>query len=41
MSLSGVSVTGLVHSIREDALSEPKKWIIKIVLPKDCRRRAS
>lgn len=35
MSLSGVSVTGFVHSIREE--SEPKKWIINIVLPRERR----
>jgi hypothetical protein len=41
MSLSGVSVTGLVHSVREDAVSDPKKWIIKIVLSGESRRRGS
>ena len=35
INLSGVSVTGFVHSIREDAVSEPKKWIINIVLPRE------
>lgn len=38
MSLSGVTVTGFVHSIREDAVNDPKKWIIKIVLPGKSRR---
>jgi hypothetical protein len=38
INLSGVTVTGFVHSIREDALSDPKKWIIQIVLPGKSRR---
>jgi hypothetical protein len=40
INLSGVSVTGLVHSVRKDAMSEPKKWIIKIVLPGEDHRKA-
>jgi hypothetical protein len=31
VTLSGVTVTGVVHSVMEDASSEPKRWIIKIV----------
>ncbi len=31
VTLGGVTVTGIVHSVMEDASSKPKKWIIKIV----------
>ncbi len=31
LTIAGVTVTGIVHSVLEDASSEPKKWIIKIV----------
>jgi len=30
LTLCGVTVTGIVHSVMEDASSKPKRWIIKI-----------
>lgn len=30
VTLCGATVTGIVHSVMEDASSKPKKWIIKI-----------
>jgi hypothetical protein len=34
MQVSGISVTGLVHSVEEDPHTAPAQWTIKIV-PKD------
>lgn len=30
VTVCGVPITGIVHSVMEDASSKPKKWIIKI-----------
>ena len=30
LTVAGVTVTGIVHSVMEDVASTPKKWIIKI-----------
>ncbi|WP_425904724.1 hypothetical protein [Nitrobacter sp. TKz-YC02] len=30
VTLSGLTVAGIVHSVLEDVSSTPKKWIIKI-----------
>jgi hypothetical protein len=32
LSMCGSEVTGMVHSVMEDALSTPKKWVIKIAI---------
>jgi hypothetical protein len=30
LTLSGLTITGMVHSVMEDVSCAPKKWIIKI-----------